>query len=156
MVCNNPYLLIIVEAQKKYVPLSLSLSFNSHRFSCIIFNYINLLEAWPTLLGSHMSYTTPHIHSITLFHPPICFHLPDIVPPSNHHPTQHYSAWDQSKEASGGGTPRMDTRSGRPPTYQGVGYFKRKQKNPQAHGYRCSLHPGVFQSIDFPQGTWVY
>ena len=34
-----------------------------------------------------------------------------------------------------------------------VRYFKRKQKNPQAHGYRCSLHPGVFQSIDFPQGT---
>ena len=34
-----------------------------------------------------------------------------------------------------------------------VGYFKCKQKNPQAHGYRCSLHPGVFQSIDFPQGT---
>jgi len=25
-----------------------------------------------------------------------------------------------------------------------VGYFKRKQKNPQAHRYRCSLHPGVF------------
>ena len=25
-----------------------------------------------------------------------------------------------------------------------VGYFKHKQKNPQAHGYRCSLHPGVF------------
>jgi len=24
---------------------------------------------------------------------------------------------------------------------------------PQAHGYRCSFHPGVFQSIDFPQGT---
>ena len=23
-----------------------------------------------------------------------------------------------------------------------VGYFKRKPKNP--HGYRCSLHPGVF------------
>jgi len=37
--------------------------------------------------------------------------------------------------------------------YFTVGYFKRKQKNPQAHGYRCSLHPGVFQSIDFPQGT---
>ena len=35
----------------------------------------------------------------------------------------------------------------------GVGFFKRKQKNPQAHGYRCSLHPGVFQSIDFPQRT---
>jgi len=34
-----------------------------------------------------------------------------------------------------------------------VRYFKRKQKNPQAHGYRCSFHPGVFQSIDFPQGT---
>ena len=34
-----------------------------------------------------------------------------------------------------------------------VGYFKRKQKNPQAHGYRCSFHPGVFQSINFPQGT---
>ena len=34
-----------------------------------------------------------------------------------------------------------------------VGYFKHKQKNPQAHGYRCSLHPGVFHSIDFPQGT---
>jgi len=31
-----------------------------------------------------------------------------------------------------------------------VGYFKRKQKNPQAHRYRCSFHPGVFQSIDFP------
>jgi len=29
-------------------------------------------------------------------------------------------------------------------------YFKRKQKNPQAHGYRCSFHSGVFQSIDFP------
>ena len=34
-----------------------------------------------------------------------------------------------------------------------VGYFKRKQKNPQTHGYRCSFHPRVFQSIDFPQGT---
>ena len=34
-----------------------------------------------------------------------------------------------------------------------VGYFKRKYKNPQVHGYRCSFHPGVFQSIDFPQGT---
>jgi len=34
-----------------------------------------------------------------------------------------------------------------------VGYFKHKQKNPQAHGYRCSFHQGVFQSIDFPQGT---
>ena len=34
-----------------------------------------------------------------------------------------------------------------------VGYFKRKQKNLQAHGYRCSFHPGVFQSIDFPQRT---
>jgi len=34
-----------------------------------------------------------------------------------------------------------------------VGYFKRKQKNPQAHGYRCSFHPGVFQSIDFSQRT---
>ena len=33
-----------------------------------------------------------------------------------------------------------------------VGYFKRKQKNPQAHRYRRSFHPGVFQSIDFPQG----
>ena len=39
------------------------------------------------------------------------------------------------------------------PEEEGVGYFKRKQKNPQAHGYRCSLHPGVFQSIDFPQRT---
>ena len=36
---------------------------------------------------------------------------------------------------------------------EAVGYFKRKQKNPQAHGYRCSFHPGVFQSIDFPQRT---
>jgi len=35
----------------------------------------------------------------------------------------------------------------------GVGYFKRKQKNLQAHGYRCSFHLGVFQSIDFPKGT---
>jgi len=26
-------------------------------------------------------------------------------------------------------------------TCTSVGYFKRKQKNPQAHGYRCSLHP---------------
>jgi len=34
-----------------------------------------------------------------------------------------------------------------------VGYFKHKQRNPQAHGYRCSFHPRVFQSIDFPQGT---
>jgi len=34
-----------------------------------------------------------------------------------------------------------------------AGYFKRKQKNPQAHGNRCSFHRGVFQSIDFPQGT---
>ena len=37
-----------------------------------------------------------------------------------------------------------------------VGYFKRKQKNPQAHGYRCSLHPGVFQSIDFHGEREVY
>ena len=34
-----------------------------------------------------------------------------------------------------------------------VGYFKRKQKILQAHGYRCSFHQGVFQCIDFPQGT---
>ena len=34
-----------------------------------------------------------------------------------------------------------------------VGYLKRKQRNPQAHGYRCSFHPRVFQSIDFSQGT---
>jgi len=34
-----------------------------------------------------------------------------------------------------------------------VGYFKRKQKNPQAHGYQCSFHLGVFQSIDFPHVT---
>ena len=33
-----------------------------------------------------------------------------------------------------------------------VGYFKRTQKNPQAYGYRCSFHPGVFQGINFP---WV-
>jgi hypothetical protein len=39
------------------------------------------------------------------------------------------------------------------PNLRPVGYFKRKQKNPQAYGYRCSLHPGVFQSIDFPQRT---
>jgi len=25
-----------------------------------------------------------------------------------------------------------------------VAYFKHTQKNPQAHGYRCSFHPGVF------------
>ena len=31
-----------------------------------------------------------------------------------------------------------------------VGYFKRKHKNPQVHGYRCIFHPGVFQNIDFP------
>jgi len=37
-----------------------------------------------------------------------------------------------------------------------AGSFKRKQKNRQAHEYRCSFHPGVFHSIDFPQGTWVY
>jgi len=40
--------------------------------------------------------------------------------------------------------------------WMAVGDFKRKQKNPQVHGYRCSFHPGVFQSIDFPQGTRVY
>ena len=34
-----------------------------------------------------------------------------------------------------------------------VGYFKHKQKNPQTHRYRCSFHPGVFHSIDFPQRT---
>jgi len=34
-----------------------------------------------------------------------------------------------------------------------VGYFKRKQKNPQAHRYRCRFHPGVFQSIDFSTGN---
>jgi hypothetical protein len=34
-----------------------------------------------------------------------------------------------------------------------VGYFKRKQKNSQAHGYRCSFHLGVFQGIDFARGT---
>ena len=39
------------------------------------------------------------------------------------------------------------------PKHPLVGHFKRKQKNPQVHGYRCSFHPGVFQSIDFPQGT---
>jgi hypothetical protein len=34
-----------------------------------------------------------------------------------------------------------------------VGYFKCKQKNPQAHGHQCSFHPRVFQGIDFSQGT---
>ena len=28
--------------------------------------------------------------------------------------------------------------------------------NPQAHGYRCSFHPGVFQSIDFHGEREVY
>ena len=37
-----------------------------------------------------------------------------------------------------------------------VGYFKRTQRNPQAHGYRCSFHPGVFQSIDFHGEREVY
>ena len=32
-----------------------------------------------------------------------------------------------------------------------LGILNANRKNPQAHGYRCSLHPGVFQSIDFPQ-----
>ena len=34
-----------------------------------------------------------------------------------------------------------------------LGILNANRKNPQAHGYRCSLHPGVFQSIDFSQGT---
>ena len=35
-------------------------------------------------------------------------------------------------------------------------YFKRTQINSQAHGYRCSFHPGVFQSIIFiHRGTMV-
>jgi hypothetical protein len=34
-----------------------------------------------------------------------------------------------------------------------VGYFKRKQINPQAHGYQNSFHLGVVQGIDFPWGT---
>ena len=34
-----------------------------------------------------------------------------------------------------------------------LGILNANRKNPQAHGYRCSFHPGVFQSIDFPQGT---
>jgi len=37
-----------------------------------------------------------------------------------------------------------------------VGYFKCTQKNPQAHGYRCSFHPGVFQSIDFHEEHEVH
>jgi len=36
---------------------------------------------------------------------------------------------------------------------QVLGILNANRKNPQAHGYRCSLHSGVFQSIDFPQGT---
>jgi hypothetical protein len=28
-------------------------------------------------------------------------------------------------------------------------YTIRSQINPQAHGYHCSLHPGIFQGIDF-------
>ena len=64
MVCDNPYLLIIVEAQK-YFPMIISISFNSHRFSCIIFNYSNLLEAWPHSLGPtchtpHLTHTPSH------------------------------------------------------------------------------------------------
>ena len=34
-----------------------------------------------------------------------------------------------------------------------LGILNANIKNPQAHGYRCSFHPGLFQSIDFPQGT---
>ena len=34
-----------------------------------------------------------------------------------------------------------------------LGILNANRKNPQAHRYRCSFHPGVFQSIDFPQGT---
>ena len=34
-----------------------------------------------------------------------------------------------------------------------LGILNANKKNPQAHGYRCSFHPGVFQSIDFPQRT---
>ena len=32
-----------------------------------------------------------------------------------------------------------------------LGILNANRKNPQAHGYRCSFRPGVFQSIDFPQ-----
>ena len=32
---------------------------------------------------------------------------------------------------------------------EGVGIFNRTQINPQEHGYRCSFHLGVFQSIVF-------
>ena len=79
MVCDNPYLLIIVEAQNIF-PWSFLISFNSHSFSCIIFNF---LETWPKLLGSHISYTTPHTHPITLSDPPTCFHSPAFF----HRPT---------------------------------------------------------------------
>jgi len=37
-----------------------------------------------------------------------------------------------------------------------VGYFKRTQKNLQAHGYQCSFHPGVFQSMNFHGEREVY
>jgi hypothetical protein len=34
-----------------------------------------------------------------------------------------------------------------------LGILNANRKNPQAHGYRCSFHPRVFQGIDFPKGT---
>jgi hypothetical protein len=37
-----------------------------------------------------------------------------------------------------------------------VWYFKRKQKNLQAYGYRCGLHKGVFKSINFHGEREVY
>jgi len=73
MVCNNSYLLLW--RHKKIFSIIILISFNSHRFPCIIFNYSNLLEAWPTLLGSHMSYTTS-CDPQTCFHSPAFFHRP--------------------------------------------------------------------------------
>jgi hypothetical protein len=35
-------------------------------------------------------------------------------------------------------------------------YTTRSQNNPQAHGYRCSFHPGLFQGIDFLREHEVY
>ena len=115
MVCNNPHLLIIVEAQKNIFPWLFSISFNSHRFSSIMFNYSNLLEAWPTLLGSHMSYTKHTSHHIiwsTNITP-----LTSTFPPINHHPWTIILHKSQAKEGVEKRQPGWPPKvGGRPPT----------------------------------------
>jgi hypothetical protein len=70
----------------------------------LLFNFLHLflsmVHCGPTIFGTHMSYTPPHIHHITLFHP---LHSPPPFSLFHRQIHHHITFLVLTHEARGGG-----------------------------------------------------